>query len=144
MDQTRPFVAWLSSFSPCHPTFTDRKVSRPKNMTFSRPKFAKNEKFCASFTDQVQRPILNNSHAYPFCKTMRRFFSLVFLVSQLFSIGHCTIFCQCNLLKTVAKLFNQWKWRCTHFGCICQQRVLFMNYANDSTLTFIIHESLFA
>ena len=44
----------------------------------------------ASFTDKngkmVQWPIINNSHAYPFCKTMPG--------TQLFSIGHCTIFCQ--------------------------------------------------
>ena len=33
-------------------------------------------------TKKVQWPILNNSHAYPFCKTMPG--------TQLFSIGHCT------------------------------------------------------
>ena len=53
----------------------------------------------------VQWQILNNSHAYPFCKTTPG--------TQLFSIGHCTIFCQWNSLKTVAKLFSQWKSGCT-------------------------------
>ena len=72
------------------------------------------------FRDQnlVQWPILNNSHAYPFCKTTPG--------TKLFSIGHCTWlqiystrfhasfanFCLCNSLKMVAKLFSQWKWRC--------------------------------
>ena len=41
----------------CHLTFTDKKVLRP---TFPR----------VSLTKMVQWPILNNSHAYPFCKTM--------------------------------------------------------------------------
>ena len=56
-------------------------------------------------TKMVQCPILNNSHAYPFCKTTPG--------TQLFSIGHCTIFCQWNLLKTVTKLLSQWKSGCT-------------------------------
>ena len=67
------------------------------------------------FRDQklVQWPILNYSHAYHFCKTTPG--------TELFSIGHCTWpqiystrfqasfanFCQCNSLKTVAKLFSQ-------------------------------------
>ena len=58
-----------------------------------------------TLTKMVQWPILNNSHVYPFCKTTP--------VTQLFSIGHCTIFCQCNSLKMVAKLFSQWKSGCT-------------------------------
>ena len=38
------------------PHFRDQKVLQPKNMAVLRPKM-------------VQGPILNNSHAYPFCKT---------------------------------------------------------------------------
>ena len=76
----------------CHPTFTDKKVSQP---TFPQ----------VSLTKMVQWPIINNSHAYPFCKTMPG--------TQLFSIGHCTIFCQWNSLKTVAELLSQWKSVCT-------------------------------
>ena len=62
--------------------------------------------FCASFTDQVQWPILlSNSHAYPFCKTTSRY-SVIWYWPLHF-------FCQWNLLKTVVKLFSQWKWQCT-------------------------------
>ena len=43
-----------------HPTFTDKKVSRPTFLQVSLTKMTKT----------VQWPILNNSHAYPFCKTM--------------------------------------------------------------------------
>ena len=86
-------VVCETQYKPCHPTFTDKKVLRP---TFPR----------VSLTKMVQCPILNNSHAYPFCKTTPG--------TQLFSIGHCTIFCQWNLLKTVTKLFSQWKSGCTY------------------------------
>ena len=47
------------------PHFRDQKVSRPKNMVVSRPK-----NMVVSQPKMVQWPILNNSHAYPFCKTM--------------------------------------------------------------------------
>ena len=79
----------------CHPTYTDRKVSRPSQYS----------SFATRLPKMVQWPILNNSHAYPICKTIPG--------TQLFSIGHCTIFCQWNSLKTVAKLFSQWKSGCT-------------------------------
>ena len=56
------FVMWWKLYyfcnvMVCHPTFTDKKVLQP---TFPR----------VSLTKMVQLPILNNSHAYPFCKTM--------------------------------------------------------------------------
>ena len=46
-------------------------------------------------------------------------------LTQLFSIGHCTIFCQCNSLKTVAKLFSQWKWGAPFcpVACLVDSRV---------------------
>ena len=55
----------------CHPTFTDRKVSRQKNMTFSRQKFAK---MCNG--QYYVTPMLT-----PFVKGY-----------SVFRIGHCTIF----------------------------------------------------
>ena len=91
--QVEPSV--YSCLSPCHPIFTDKKVSQPTFLWVSLTKMTK----------MVQWPILNNSHAYPFCKTTPG--------TQLFSIGHCTIFCQWNSLKMVAKLFSQWKSGCT-------------------------------
>ena len=60
--------------SSCHPTFNDRKVSRPSQYS----------SFATRLPKMVQWPILNNSHAYPFCKTMPG--------TQLFSIGIAPFF----------------------------------------------------
>ena len=51
----------------------------------------------SEFHWQVQWPILNNSQAYPFCKTMPGTLVLAIALGQW------------NSLKTVAKLFSQWK-----------------------------------
>ena len=115
----------LPKIVSCHHTFTDKKVSRP---TFPWVSLTK-------MTKMVQWLILNNSHAYPFCKTTPG--------TQLFSIGHCTIFCQWNLLKTVAKLFSQWKSGCTNcLSCssllIDKQCVSSSKFQRDMTNKFPI------
>ena len=77
-------LARANSSKACHPTFTDKQVSRP---TFPQ----------VSLTKMVQWPILNNSHAYPFCKTTPGTTSYLdlaiapFLSVKLMEIGRETI-----------------------------------------------------
>ena len=71
----------------------------------------------SEFHWQVQWPILNNSHAYPFCKTTPGTLVLAIALGQWNS--HKTFHFFANFGREsiaqdlVAKLFSQWKWRCT-------------------------------
>ena len=84
--QWTPMHMYLASYKlkTCHPTFTDKNVLQ---LTFPQ----------VSLTKMVQWPILNNSHAYPFCKTMPGTTSYLvlaiapFLSVKLAEIGRKTI-----------------------------------------------------
>ena len=71
----------------------------------------------SEFHWQVQWPILNNSHTYPFCKTMQGPLVLAIALGQWNS--HKTFCFFANFGREsiaqdlVGKLFSQWKWRCT-------------------------------
>ena len=72
----------IAQLTSCHPTFTDKKVLRP---TFLR----------VSLTKMVQWLILNNSHSYPFCKTMPGTISyLVLAIAPFLSVKLMEISCE--------------------------------------------------
>ena len=84
MIMKRKEINQLFKFLIVLPHFCNQKVSRPKNMAVLQPKM-------------VQWPILNNSHAYPFCKTTPGTTSYLvlaiapFMSVKLAEIGHETI-----------------------------------------------------